>query len=121
VARAGRILAAEFARAAPPLPLAAIAVGGTARALRRVVGNELTEESLLLAIGRLSKKTSKKIAKDYGVAEVRARTMTAGALVFLEVERRLAVGLKVGRGGIREGAALALLAEAEAAARSAYA
>lgn len=121
VARAGRILAAEFARAAPPSPLAAIAVGGTARALRKVVGNELTEQSLLLAIGRLSKKTSKKIAKDYGVAEVRARTMTAGALVFLEVERRLAVGLKVGRGGIREGAALALLAGAEAAARSAYA
>jgi exopolyphosphatase/guanosine-5'-triphosphate,3'-diphosphate pyrophosphatase len=121
VARAGRILAAEFARTAPPLPLAAIAVGGTARALRKVVGNELTEESLLLAIGRLSKKGSKKIAKDYGVPEVRARTMTAGALVFLEIERRLAVGLKVGRGGIREGAALALLAEAEAAARSAYA
>ena len=73
VARAGSILAAEFARSAPPLPLAAIAVGGTARALRKVIGNELTEESLLLAIGRLSKKASKKIAKDYGVAEVRAR------------------------------------------------
>jgi exopolyphosphatase / guanosine-5'-triphosphate,3'-diphosphate pyrophosphatase len=121
VARAGSILAAEFARVAPPLPLAAIAVGGTARALRKVVGSELTEESLLLAIGRLSKKASKKIAKEYGVEEVRARTMTAGALVFLEVERRLSVGLRVGRGGIREGAALALLAEAAAAAGSAYA
>jgi exopolyphosphatase/guanosine-5'-triphosphate,3'-diphosphate pyrophosphatase len=119
VARAGSILAAEFAQVAPPLPLAAIAVGGTARALRKVVGNELTEESLLLAIGRLSKKASKKIAKEYGVEEVRARTMTAGALVFLELERRLSVRLQVGRGGIREGAALALLTEAEAAARSA--
>ena len=121
VARAGRILAAEFARAAPPLPLAAIAVGGTARALRKVVGSELTEETLLFAIGRLSKKSSRKIAKEYGVEEVRARTMTAGALVFLELERRLSIGLKVGRGGIREGAARALLAQAAAAARSAYA
>jgi exopolyphosphatase / guanosine-5'-triphosphate,3'-diphosphate pyrophosphatase len=121
VARAGNILATEFASVAPPLPLAAIAVGGTARALRKVVGNELTEESLLLAIGRLSKKAHKKIAKEYGVEEVRARTMTAGALVFLEVQRRLSVTLQVGRGGIRDGAALALVAEAEAAARSAYA
>ena len=121
VVRAGRILAAEFAPVAPPLPLAAIAVGGTARALRKVVGNELTEHSLLLAIGLLSKKASKKIAKEYGVLEARARTMTAGALVFLEVERCLSVGLQVGRGGIREGAALALMAEAQAAARSVYA
>ena len=35
--------------------------------------------------------------------------MTAGALIFLEIHRRLTVPLQVGRGGIREGAALALL------------
>ena len=68
---------------------------------------------------RLSKKSSGKIAREYGLDETRARTMAAGALIFLEIHRRLAVPLQVGRGGIREGAALALLERAEAAARSA--
>jgi exopolyphosphatase / guanosine-5'-triphosphate,3'-diphosphate pyrophosphatase len=119
VARATGIVAAEFDELAPPLPLAAIAVGGTARALRKLVGEDLDEETLLLAVRRLAKKSSRKIAKDYGVDEARARTMTAGALIFLEIHRRLTVPLQVGRGGIREGAALALLADADAAARSA--
>jgi hypothetical protein len=45
--------------------------------------------------------------------------MTAGALIFLEIQRRLDTALEVGRAGLREGAARELLAEAEAAARSA--
>lgn len=119
VARASSIVAAEFAEIDPPPPQAAIAVGGTARSLRKVVGDELTDETLLLAVRRLSKRSSRKTAKEYSVDEARARTMTAGALILLEIQRRLAVGLRVGRGGVREGAALALLAEAKAAARSA--
>ena len=119
VTRAGNAVASAFADVVPPSPLAAIAVGGTARALRKVVGDDLTEESLLLAVRRLAKHPSKKIAKEYGVVEVRARTMTAGALIFFELERRLGVGLRVARGGVREGAALALLADVETAVRSA--
>jgi exopolyphosphatase/pppGpp-phosphohydrolase len=41
--------------------------------------------------------------------EQRARTITAGALILAEVQRRLNVPLTVGRGGLREGAALMLL------------
>ena len=119
VARAKGIVAAEFDELAPPLPLAAIAVGGTARALRKVVGDDLGEEALLLAVRRLSKRSSTKIAKEYGVDEARARTMVAGALILHEIHRRLTVPLQVGRGGVREGAALALLEGAEAAVRSA--
>ena len=119
VARATSIVAAEFDKLTPPLPLAAIAVGGTARALRKVVGDDLADETLLLAVRRLSKKSSGKIAKEYGLDETRARTMAAGALILLEIHRRLAVPLQVGRGGVREGAALALLESAEAAVRSA--
>jgi exopolyphosphatase/pppGpp-phosphohydrolase len=51
--------------------------------------------------------------------EARARTMTAGALILIAVQRRLDAALEVGRRGLREGAALSLLAEAAAAARSA--
>lgn len=119
LARAKDIVAAEFDELTPPLPLAAIAVGGTARALRKVVGGNLADETLLLAVRRLSKKSSGKIAKEYGVDEMRARTMAAGALIFLEIHRRLTVPLQVGRGGVREGAALTLLEDARAAVRSA--
>jgi exopolyphosphatase/guanosine-5'-triphosphate,3'-diphosphate pyrophosphatase len=119
VARAKSIVAEEFDELTPPLPLAAIAVGGTARALRKVVGADLADETLLLAVRRLSKRSSAKIAKEYGVDETRARTMAAGALIFLEIHRRLTVPLQVGRGGVREGAALTLLEDARAAVRSA--
>jgi exopolyphosphatase/guanosine-5'-triphosphate,3'-diphosphate pyrophosphatase len=119
IARATSIVAAELDDLTPPLPLAAIAVGGTARALRKVVGDDLAEETLLLALRRLSKKSSGKIAKEYGLDESRARTMAAGTIILLEIHRRLAVSLQVRRGGVREGAALALLESAEAAVRSA--
>lgn len=119
VARAANIVATAFADVEPPRPAGAIAVGGTARALRKVAGEALDTETLLLAVGRLSKHSSKKIAKDYGVVDARARTMTAGALIILEIQRRLDTALEVGRAGLREGAAHALLAEAETAARSA--
>jgi exopolyphosphatase / guanosine-5'-triphosphate,3'-diphosphate pyrophosphatase len=117
--RAQTAIALEFADVTPPLPLAAIAVGGTARALRRVVGGELDGDALRVAVKRLSKRSSKKIVKEFGVDGARARTMTAGALIFLEIQRRLSVPLQVGRGGLREGAALELIAEAEASVRSA--
>lgn len=119
LARAEEAVVHEFAEIIPPLPRAAIAVGGTARALRRIAGSELTEDALQVAVRRLAKRASRKIAKEYGVGDDRAQTMTAGALIFIEVQRRLGVPLQVGRGGLREGAALALLADAEAAARSA--
>jgi len=105
-----------FADIAPPRPLAAIAVGGSARALRRVAGDRLTEDELIASVRRLSKRRSRKIAKTYGVDEARAQTMTAGALIFIELERKLGVPMQVGRGGVREGAAQTLLADVEAAA-----
>jgi exopolyphosphatase/guanosine-5'-triphosphate,3'-diphosphate pyrophosphatase len=115
IARAQATVAEAFAEIAPPMPLAGIAVGGTARGLRRVVGNELTQETLLEAVRRLAKRPSRRIAKDFGVDEDRARTLTAGALILLEVQRRVGVPLQVGRGGLREGAALMLLETAAAA------
>jgi exopolyphosphatase/guanosine-5'-triphosphate,3'-diphosphate pyrophosphatase len=119
VARAARAVAERFEGIAPPAVESAIAVGGSARSLRRVIGDELTEETLLFAVGLLSKQSAKKIAKEYRVGEARARTMTAGAMIFLDLQRRLGVSLRVGRGGLREGAALTLLGSGEAERRSA--
>ncbi len=102
---------AAFVDLAPPLALAGIATGGTARALRRVVGTTLEPETLASAARKLAKRSDRAIANDYGVDRARARTLLAGTLLLMEVQRRLGIGLQVGRGGIREGAALLALEE----------
>ena len=98
-----------FADLAPPLPLAALATGGTARALRRLVGQKLSERELAQAVAHLAQSTRREIAKELGVDRARARTLTAGALILAEVQRRLGVPFGIARGGLREGAALLLL------------
>jgi exopolyphosphatase/pppGpp-phosphohydrolase len=54
------------------------------------------------------------VVKGSGITDERAQTLLGGTLVLAEIARRLGTGLEVGRGGLREGAALAL-ARAEAA------
>jgi exopolyphosphatase/guanosine-5'-triphosphate,3'-diphosphate pyrophosphatase len=104
-----------FADVTPPLPQAALATGGTARALRRIVGSRLGETELALAQGKLAKRSSRAIARDFGVDRPRSRTVTAGAILLAEAQNRLTVPLVAARGGLREGAALLLLEEATAA------
>ncbi len=108
---ARRQVEAAFVDLAPPLALAGIATGGTARALRRVVGTTLEPETLASAARKLAKRSDRAIANDYGVDRARARTLLAGTLILVEVQRRLGIRLQVGRGGIREGAALLALEE----------
>ncbi len=107
--RAQDAIADAFADLTPPLPLAAIAVGGTARALRRIEADVLGPEELGDAVQELRSRPSRQVAKAYRLDEQRARTITAGALILAEIQRRLNVPLTVGRGGLREGAALVLL------------
>ena len=107
--RAGAAIAATFDELAPPVPLAALAVGGTARALRRVEGDLLGPEQFANAVRELQLQPSRQIAKTYRLDRQRARTLTAGALILAEIQRRLNVPLQIGRGGLREGAALMLL------------
>ena len=106
---------AAFVDLAPPLALAGIATGGTARALRRVAGATLEPETLASAARKLAKRSDQAIANDYGVDRARARTLLAGTCILMEVQRRLGIELQVGRGGIREGAALLALEEVAAA------
>jgi len=107
---------AAFAAITPPLPLAALATGGTARALRKVVGRRrLDAGELKSAVRTLSPLTTDELVGEFGLAPGRARTVLAGALILVEAQRRLGLPLEVARGGIREGAALALLSERAAA------
>jgi exopolyphosphatase/pppGpp-phosphohydrolase len=67
-------------------------------------------------VRRLSKRSSRQIAKEFGLDRARSRTVTAGAILLSEARRRLTVPLMTARGGLREGAALMLLDELAAAA-----
>jgi exopolyphosphatase / guanosine-5'-triphosphate,3'-diphosphate pyrophosphatase len=101
---------------APPLPQAALATGGTARALRKLVGRELGADDLAAALDLLGKRPSAKIARTFGLHEHRARNVAGGAVILSCLQERLGVAFQVSRAGLREGAALAVLNELAASA-----
>ena len=108
--------AGELAGFVPPLPQAALATGGTARALRKLVGPELGPAELAEALELVTGSVSKELAAEYRIARWRARLLPAGALILAEIQSRLGVPLRVARGGLREGAALQLFERDAAAA-----
>ena len=106
----------EFVSLTPPLPKIALAAGGTARALRKLVGDTLGGDELAQALEILCERRSTRIAKTFGIDRGRARTLAAGAVILAEVQRRLSVPFQVSPAGLREGAVLAMLDEAAEAA-----
>jgi exopolyphosphatase/guanosine-5'-triphosphate,3'-diphosphate pyrophosphatase len=116
LADACRDVERAFFGLAPPLPRIAVATGGSARAVRRLVGRTLTPKQLDKATALLRKRTAAEIADEFGLPLWRARTLLAGVLVLAEAQRRLGVPLVVARAGLREGAAIELAAAAAAAA-----
>ena len=98
-----------------PLPHVALATGGTARALRKLLGPRFGEPELAAAVRRLRKTSAHEIARLSGVDPPRARTLAAGVLILAQVQRRLGTLFLVSPAGLREGVALTLLREAAAA------
>jgi exopolyphosphatase/guanosine-5'-triphosphate,3'-diphosphate pyrophosphatase len=108
--RAGDMLAEAgeaFAHLDPPRVEAALVVGGSARAARRLVGAELGEAELAKALRLVEKSSPPEIARRFGVDPARAEILSAGVILLAEVQGRLDVPLHVCGGGIREGAVLA--------------
>ena len=101
---------------APPSPDATLAVGGTARAIGRLVGRRFGEDDLSKLAKALVRKGPQAIVAGTGITRERAETLLGGTLVLTEVSRLLGTKLEVGRGGLREGAALALALEIAAVA-----
>jgi exopolyphosphatase / guanosine-5'-triphosphate,3'-diphosphate pyrophosphatase len=100
----------------PPLPETALAVGGSARALRAIVGATLGADELHEAMGILARTPAREIASLYTVHLERVRTLAAGAVILGALQERLCVPLRVVRGaGVREGAAIALASRRAAA------
>jgi exopolyphosphatase/guanosine-5'-triphosphate,3'-diphosphate pyrophosphatase len=111
---ARRAVREAFARITPPLPTCGLAVGGSARALRRVLGAHLGPEELAEAARILAGHKPKEIKRRYGIGKRRARQLLAAALILGEVQRRLFVPLEVTNGGLREGVLLAVAERAAA-------
>lgn len=97
-----------FAAVEPPLPEAALATGGSARAIARVVGHDYGPDELERVVELLASRPASVNATKLGLRPDRARTLLAGALILAEVSRLLGVPFSPSRGGIREGAAMRL-------------
>jgi exopolyphosphatase/pppGpp-phosphohydrolase len=96
-------------------PDVALAAGGSARALRKLVGRTLGRDELQEAIEMLVGRSPAKVARKHAIDLRRARTLLAGAVILAEVQARLGVPFEVARGGLREGLAGQLLSELQAA------
>jgi len=105
----------SFSGVASPLPRCAAATGGTARALRKIVGRTLGPKQLAEAEAKLRAAPAAEIADEHGLPLWRAEILAAGVVVLSEAQRRLGVPLVVARAGLREGAVLESLAAARAA------
>jgi exopolyphosphatase / guanosine-5'-triphosphate,3'-diphosphate pyrophosphatase len=106
IAAAQSEAAAAFAHVEPSRVDVALAVGGSARAARRLVGSHLGEEELAEALRLVQKESERAIVRRFGVDRTRARILPAGIVLLAEVQRKLGVPLHVCNGGIREGAVL---------------
>jgi exopolyphosphatase/guanosine-5'-triphosphate,3'-diphosphate pyrophosphatase len=104
-----------FAELDPPRPELALATGGSARAVARVVGREYDALELDHVVELLSHRPAAESAAALGLRPDRAHTLLAGALILGEVSRHVGVPFRPARGGIREGAALRLAARRIAA------
>ena len=93
----------------PPLPGGAVAVGGTARSLRKLVGPSLGAGELDEAFDLLRRTPAAELAGRYDIDLWRARALPAGTAIVAALQSLLGVSLEVGRGGLREGVVLELL------------
>jgi exopolyphosphatase / guanosine-5'-triphosphate,3'-diphosphate pyrophosphatase len=110
LAAARELVSEALATLRPPEPAVALAAGGSARALAKLVGRRLDPETVEPAISLLARRPARKVARASGIGLPRAGTLLAGALILGEVSRSLERSLVLARGGLREGAALALAA-----------
>jgi len=101
-------LNALLADITPPMVEAALATGGTARSLQKLVGGTLGAAELHEALEIVSRRKAKDVERTFGIPRWRARLLPAGATILAAIQDRLGVELTVARGGLREGAALEL-------------
>ncbi len=93
---------------APPHPALAVAVGGNATSLRRLVGPSLDAETIGAALETLISLRAAEIASRFALDLERVRLLPAGLVILEAVSALLDAPLQMGRGGLREGILLEL-------------
>jgi exopolyphosphatase/guanosine-5'-triphosphate,3'-diphosphate pyrophosphatase len=93
----------------PPPADTAVAVGGTATSLRRLVGAELSHETLERGIRVLSLTPIAEVARRFELDTERVQLLPAGILVLEALSDVLQLPLRIARGGLREGVLLELV------------
>ena len=81
----------------------AVAVGGSATSLRRMVGTVLEYETLERGIRVLTGEPVSEVARLYELDPVRVRILPTGILILERVSDLIGMPLQIGKGGIREG------------------
>lgn len=104
-----RHVGGTFEGLVPPPADSAVAVGGTATSLRRLVGAELAHETLERGIRVLSVTPIADVAARFELDPERVRLLPAGILVLEALSDSLGLPLRIARGGLREGVLLELL------------
>ena len=92
---------------APPAATA-LAVGGSATSLRRLVGDVLEPATLERALGVLCGGTVADVARDFALDPLRVHLLPAGILILDAAAHALGRPLQIGSGGLREGVLLDL-------------
>jgi exopolyphosphatase/guanosine-5'-triphosphate,3'-diphosphate pyrophosphatase len=90
-------------------PDQAVAVGGSATSLRRLVGAVLEYETLERGVRVLCGDPAAEVAKRFELDPERVRVLTTGVLLLEKVSELLGQPLQIGKGGLREGIILDLL------------
>ncbi len=90
-------------------PAQAVAVGGSATSLRRLVGAVLEYETLERGIRVLCGDPAADVARRFELDPERVRILTTGVLLLEKVSELLGQPLQIGKGGLREGVVLDLL------------
>jgi exopolyphosphatase / guanosine-5'-triphosphate,3'-diphosphate pyrophosphatase len=90
-------------------PGQAVAVGGSATSLRRLVGAVLEYETLERGIRVLCGDPAAEVARRFELDPQRVRILTTGVLLLEKVSELLGQPLQIGKGGLREGVILDLL------------
>jgi exopolyphosphatase / guanosine-5'-triphosphate,3'-diphosphate pyrophosphatase len=91
-----------------PRPDVAVAVGGSAASLRRLVGGTLGEDTLQRALAMLAQAPVREVAERFSLDPERVRLMPAGMVILAAAAQCLGCTIAIGNGGLREGVLLEL-------------
>lgn len=90
-------------------PAQAVAVGGSATSMRRLVGAVLEYETLERGVRVLCGDTVADVSRKFELDPQRVRILPTGVLLLEKISEILGQPLQIGKGGLREGVILELL------------